>query len=432
MIHHEDSLYIIRKALKKSGQHGLRIHCNRIHDLTEELGRKVLRVETFLSLVAQERHRWVSADIGLARSFGGFQTMFEFPAPMLEKLSVEMQVSDPMSFNLDLSPQNLGRLRDIELRNLSIWEWNPDVFTGLRSLVLSKISSPPSLRQIRATLESSPLLETLELKSFYGDTKPTSETTSIQMSHLRNLTFHTLPFSYLHPLLTCIQAPTCRHINLSLTPRMRYVDLRCLDHFIPGVAQMLVAAGGLKLHLGPRFLILEGHPSSPSPGLQITLHDMIPLRPLQWVVSSFANVLASLRVEAIMMAGLALNFDGGELIEILGRLQNLRELKVEEGVSDVHLLYAQMSEPRQDGSWPFAGLHTLTVKTPTSLVSYITRMVQERYRHRDDIELPAPFQRLALVGIQGSEFGEIESIVGAENLENFDDMGDVLEVDWQQ
>lgn len=158
------------------------------------------------------------------------------------------------------------------------------------------------------------------------------------------------------------------------------------------------------------------------------LHDVTPLRPLQWVVSSFANVLATLRVEAVMMAGLALSADGGELIKILGRLQHLTELKVEERVND-HRLYAQMSEPHQDGTWPFAGLHTLTVKTPTSFVSYIGRMVQERYRHRDDIELPAPFRRLALAGMHRLEFAEIESIVGTENAENLDDMGNVFEVD---
>ncbi|KAG8908040.1 hypothetical protein FRB99_000858 [Tulasnella sp. 403] len=134
--------------------------------------------------------------------------------PKLTRLSISSmwkRSSDSVALTEDGA-----NLRYLDLRGLSM-NWDSPRLSGLISLRLSHLSSPPSISRLLDILQTSPHIHTLHLEDWEGwqDVSPVPPTLpSLTFPNLVHLRLSKIPVAYILAIVKYIQAPQCSDISL--------------------------------------------------------------------------------------------------------------------------------------------------------------------------------------------------------------------------
>ncbi|KAG9046101.1 hypothetical protein FS837_005088 [Tulasnella sp. UAMH 9824] len=178
-------------------------------------------------MVSPHSQRWRSLILAGYMTSKMQALLLGVPTPRLVDLDLVVIMEDEQKLTLAKEGAQLCELT-LSSRSLDV-DWESSRLSGLRCLRLEQPGrTEPTVEQLHAILSSSPGLEILDLAYFYSK-KQFKELGPVPLPSLTTLSVSYLQSEFLHMLLSCVQAPNCRYIQLPNISHVLFDDNHLLE-----------------------------------------------------------------------------------------------------------------------------------------------------------------------------------------------------------
>lgn len=162
-------------------------------------------------------------------------------APLLEKLEIHISEPNPENPPIQMSEDEMPRLRHLELRNANV---HIGTFSRLQHLhVDNGPESSPSIQSLVHILRNNPELQSLDLKSVARTEIPLQmDASPIHLPHLHRLFLEDFPHSDCAQLVSSIHAPSLSFFGT----RSSTLSSTLLTPLVQGLAQVIRPVASLK------------------------------------------------------------------------------------------------------------------------------------------------------------------------------------------